>query len=44
MWEFLGGPVTGTLSSQRRVPELDPWSEKQIPHATAEDAICHKED
>ena len=33
--DFPGGPVTGTLSSQRRGLELDPWLENRIPHAAS---------
>ena len=33
--DFPGGPVTGTLSSQCRGLELDPWLENRIPHAAS---------
>ena len=33
-WDFPGGPVAKTLSSQCRGPRLDPWSENWILHAT----------
>ena len=34
-WDFPGGPVAKTLRSQCKGPRIDPWSENQIPQATA---------
>ena len=33
-WDFPGGPVVRTLSSQCRWPGFHPWSGNKIPHAT----------
>ena len=35
-WDFSGGPVTKTPSSQCRGPGFNPWSGNWIPQATTE--------
>ena len=47
-WDFPGGPVAKTLSSQCKGPRFDPWSgtrshmlQLKSSHATSKDSTCH---
>ena len=43
-WDFPGGPVAKTPSSQCGGPGFNPWSGNYIPHATTREPRCHRED
>ena len=40
-WDFPGGPLAKTLSSQLRGPGFNTWSENEIPHATTKFTSCN---
>ena len=42
--DFPGGPAAETPRSQCKGPGFDPWSQNQIPHATAKDSVCDNQD